>query len=295
MNTRIIAVANHKGGVGKTTTVASLGSILASKGYSVLLVDLDAQSNLTSSLLVSYEGTGIYEALTGKAELLPEVTVSDTLRLVPASLTLAMIDVELSTAIARENILKDVLEKADVRSRYDFILLDCPPSLGLLTLNAFTASTDIIIPLVSEVLPFRGLTMINSFIAMVRQKLNPEAHINGILITRWEGSKLSKGIEDKLRATLKDLVFKTKIRKNIRLADAPLESRNIMDYDKTCNGAKDYQQFAEELVRRIQGQDKTTKMEEEETQQASQSDNANHVSTAHTATKAMQSQQKKEG
>lgn len=251
MRTRIIAVANHKGGVGKTTTVASLGSILSQKGYRVLLVDLDAQANLTSSLLSDYEGCSIYEALTGKAEVLPEVTVSDTLRLVPASLTLAMIDVELSTAIARESILKDILEKATISDRYDYVLLDCPPSLGLLTLNAFTASTDIIIPLVSEVLPFKGLTMINSFISMVKRKLNPHAHITGILITRWEGSKLSKGIEGKLRATVGDLVFQTKIRKNIRLAEAPLESRNIMDYDSSCNGAKDYQQFAEEFLGRM--------------------------------------------
>ena len=251
MNTKIISTANHKGGVGKTTTVASLGSILSQKGYRVLLIDLDAQANLTSSLVANYEGQTIYEALTGKTETLPEVKVSDNLHLVPASLTLAMIDVELSTAIARESILTDVLVKAEVGERYDIVLLDCPPSLGLITLNAFTASTDIIIPLVSEVLPFKGLTMINSFISMVKQKLNPRAHITGILITRWEGSNLSKGIEAKLRSTVGDLVFQTKIRKNVRLAEAPLESRNIIDYDKNCNGARDYQAFAEEFLARI--------------------------------------------
>ena len=252
MNTRIIAVANHKGGVGKTTTVASLGSILSQKGYRVLLIDLDAQANLTTSLVANYEGPTVYEAMTGKVETLPEVTVCDNLRLIPASLTLAMVDVELSTAIARESILTDVLVKADVGQRYDFVLLDCPPSLGLITLNAFTASTDIIIPLVSEVLPFKGLTMINSFISMVKRKLNPRAHITGILITRWEGSKLSKGIESKLRTAVGGLVFQTKIRKNIRLAEAPLENRNIIDYDKNCNGAKDYQAFAEEFLARME-------------------------------------------
>lgn len=251
MNTRIIAVANHKGGVGKTTTVASLGSILSKKGFRVLLIDLDAQANLTTSLVASTEGATIYEALTGKVDELPIIKISNTLHLTPASLTLAMVDVELSTAIAREGILSDVLEKAEVKSKYDFVLLDCPPSLGLITLNAFTASTDIIIPLVSEVLPFKGLTMINDFINMVKRKLNPQAHITGILITRWEGSKLSRGIECKLRDTLGDIVFKNRIRKNIRLAEAPLESQNILDYDRTCNGARDYTLFAEEFLDRM--------------------------------------------
>lgn len=259
MKAKIIAVANHKGGVGKTTTVASLGSILSKKGYKVLLIDLDAQSNLTTSLLPdavndireAYDGATIYEALTGKADRLPEYELSQTLHLVPASLTLAMVDVELSTAIARESILKEIIEKTGVPNRYDYVLLDCPPSLGLLTLNAFTASTDIIIPLVSEVLPFKGLTMINNFISMIQRKLNPQAHITGILITRWENSNLSKSIEAKLRAAVGDLVFRTRIRKNIRLAEAPLESRNIMEYDKTCNGAKDYQRFAEEFLGRM--------------------------------------------
>ena len=163
-----------------------------------------------------------------------------------------MIDVELSTAIARESILKDVLEKAQVSAHYDFILLDCPPSLGLITLNAFTTATDIIIPLVSEVLPFKGLTMINDFINMVKRKLNPQVKITGILITRWEGSKLSKNIEEKLREALGNEVFTTKIRKNIRLAEASLENRNIVDYDKSSNGAKDYTLFAEEFLARIQ-------------------------------------------
>lgn len=252
MNTRIIAVANHKGGVGKTTTVANLGSILSKKGFRVLLVDLDAQSNLTTSLAASFEGATIYEALTGKVETLPAIEITDNLHLVPASLTLAMVDVELSTAIARESILADVMEKAGVSDKYDFVLLDCPPSLGLITLNAFTASTDIIIPLVSEVLPFKGLTMINDFINMVSRKLNPQAHITGILITRWEGSKLSKGIEEKLRDTVGDLVFNSRIRKNIRLAEAPLESQSIWDYDKNCNGAKDYLLFSEEFLKKIQ-------------------------------------------
>lgn len=249
--TRIIAVANHKGGVGKTTTVASLGSILARRGYKVLLIDLDAQANLTTSLVSMADGPTIYDAMTGKVEVLPVIPVMDGLHLVPASLTLAMADVEMSTAIARERILSDLLVRSGVNGSYDFVFLDCPPSLGLMTLNAFAASTDIIIPLVSEVLPFKGLTMINDFIKMVHSRLNPAAHVSGILITRWEASKLSRGIESNLREALGDTVFQTKIRKNIRLAEAPLEQVNIVDYDPRSNGAIDYQSFADEFLRRF--------------------------------------------
>lgn len=251
MNTRIIAVANHKGGVGKTTTVANLGSILAKKGYHVLLVDLDAQANLTASMVASFEGMTIYEALTGKTDSLPVIPVSERLHLVPASLTLAMADVELSTAIARERILSGLLQKANAEDNYDFVLLDCPPSLGLVTLNAVTASMDVLIPLVSEVLPFKGLTMMSNFIDMVQQKLNPNAHISGIVITRWENSKLSRGIEGRLRETIGDAVYQSKIRKNIRLAEAPLENRNILDYAVGSNGAKDYTALADEFVGRM--------------------------------------------
>ena len=155
--TKIISFANHKGGVGKTTTVASVGSILAGMGKNVLLIDLDAQSNLTASLLKNEPETSIYTALIGKGGL-PVVEVTDHLYLSPASLQLAMADLELSSAMAREKILSDLVN--EVKDQYDYILIDCPPSLGLLTLNAFTASTDIIIPMVAEVLPFKGLTMI---------------------------------------------------------------------------------------------------------------------------------------
>ena len=179
--------------------------------------------------------------MTGRADGLPVIAITDNLHLVPASLTLAMADVELSTAIARERILSDTLYNSGIADTYGFIFFDCPPSLGLMTLNAFTAATDIIIPLVSEVLPFKGLTMINDFIKMVHTRLNPSAHITGILITRWESSRLSKGIETNLRQALGD-----------RLAEAPLENADIVDYDPKCNGAIDYQAFADEFLCRIQ-------------------------------------------
>ncbi|MBR4365507.1 MAG: ParA family protein [Bacteroidaceae bacterium] len=243
---KIISFANHKGGVGKTTTTASVGSILASQGKQVLVIDLDAQANLTASLLHGESDVSIYNALVGN-ESLPVVDISPNLHLVPASLGLAMADLELASAMARERILAELID--EVKDNYDYILIDCPPSLGLLTLNAFTASNEIIIPLVAEVLPFKGLTMINNFIDMVRKRLNPKAHVTGILITRWENTNLSKQIEKGMRAQLGELVFQTKIRKNVTIAEAPLESKNIVEYAPRSNGAKDYKAFTEELLK----------------------------------------------
>ena len=250
MDTKVISFGNHKGGVAKTTTTASVGSILASKGYKVLVIDLDAQANLTVSLLKEEPDNSIYYALTGKTSELPIVPVSDNLSIVPASLQLAMAEMELTAAISRERILAELLEK--VKPDYDFILIDCPPSLGLLTLNAFTASNEIIIPLVAEVLPFKGLTMINNFINQVQHRLNRDAHISGILLTRWESTKLTKEIESRLRNQLGNLVFDVKIRKNITIAEAPLENKNIVDFDPKCNGAQDYLTFTEELLSRLE-------------------------------------------
>lgn len=252
---KIISFANHKGGVGKTTTTASVGSILASMGNKVLLVDMDAQSNLTTSLLKDNQNQvdqTIYDALSascrGTAYSLAIYPIAENLDIVPSSLRLASADLELSSVMAREHILADILKgkKAD----YDYILIDCPPSLGLLTLNAVTASDLVVIPLLAEVLPFQGLTMISDFVRMVKQKLNPKIEITGILLTRWEKSNLSRQIEDGLRAKLGDKVFRTKIRKNIKIAEAPLEAVNIVDYDPKSNGAADYKAFVGELLDR---------------------------------------------
>lgn len=251
MKTKIISCASLKGGIGKTTTVASLGSILSKQGYRVLLVDLDAQANLTTSMTEVKVKNTVYEAMTGKVEYLPIIELDDSLDLVPASLSLAMADVELSNVIAREKVLSELMEQDNITKKYDFVLLDCPPSLGLVTLNAFTASSDVIVPLVPEVLPFTGLSMINQVIGMVRKRLNPQAHISGILITRWENSKLYKDIEEKLRITLGSLVYQTKIRKNVRIAEAPIRHRSIMDYDPRSNGSKDYKAFAEEFIEKL--------------------------------------------
>lgn len=249
-STKIIAFANHKGGVGKTTTTASVGSILASKGFKVLLIDLDAQANLTYSMKQLPDVyQSIYNILVFNESPEP-CNISKNLDIIPSSQELAMVDIQLSSVIARERVLSRIL--SPIKENYDFILMDCPPSLGVLTLNACTFATDIIIPLIAEVLPFKGLAMINEFISNVREVLNPEAHVSGVLITRWEKTKLTSGIEQELRSSWGDLIFKTKIRKNVTIAEAPLESANIIEYAPKSNGAADYLSFTEELLTRLQ-------------------------------------------
>lgn len=247
---KVITIANHKGGVGKTTTTASVGSILSQKGYRVLLIDLDAQANLTGSLLKQEVGASIYEALVSQSSSkMPIYDINANLAIVPASLQLAQADLELAGTMAREHILSDLIEQ--YIEQYDYILIDCPPSLGLMTLNALAASDYVIIPLIAEALPVNGLTMICNFINLVKRKLNPKIEILGVLITRFEATNLSRNIEMRLRSTLSDLVFATKIRKNVTVAQAPLETKNIVDFDSKSNGAKDYNSFTDEFLEKI--------------------------------------------
>lgn len=249
MDTKIIAICNHKGGVGKTTTVASLGSALASLGHSVLLVDLDAQSNLTSSLLGYEPERSTYEAIRDRGGLPIEKVGETGLSLAGASLDLAGIELEIASAMERERILQDVL--SEVADKYEYILLDCPPSLGLLTLNALTASTDVIIPLTAEALPSKGLQKITDIIQMTQKRLNKRLRLSGILITRYERNNLSQTVEEAIRERYGELVYDTKIRKNVSLAEAPLAIQNILEYAPGSNGAKDYLALAGEVISKL--------------------------------------------
>lgn len=249
MDTKIIAICNHKGGVAKTTTVASLGASLASLGHSVLLVDLDAQSNLTSSLLGYEPERSTYEAIRDREGLPIEKVGNNGLSLAGASLDLAGIELEISTAMERERILQDVL--SEVADKYEYILLDCPPSLGLLTLNALTASTDVIIPLTAEALPSKGLQKITDIIQMTQKRLNKGLRLSGILITRYERNNLSLTVEEAIRERYGELVYDTKIRKNVSLAEAPLAVQTILEYAPTSNGAKDYLALAKEIETKL--------------------------------------------
>ena len=215
---RIISFANHKGGVGKTTTAVNVGTILSRKGYSVLLIDLDPQANLTYSLVADDRefDYSIYDALIGKIHTLPNLSISENLDLVPSTLELSKAEFELPSFMARERILSKLIENEE--KEY------------------------------AEVLPFNGLDSIISFIDLVRSSLNREAVLTGVLITRWESTNTTASIEKGLRDSLESLVFRTKIRKNIRVAEAPLMKQDIATYDPKSNGAQDYLAFTEELL-----------------------------------------------
>lgn len=246
MSTRVIAFANHKGGVGKTTTAAALGAILSRAGRNVLLCDLDAQANLTASLTMD-EPTGytIYNAFCGETEM-PIMHLRENLDLAPSCLDMAGAEMEISGKMCRESILKKLL--APLRSKYDYILLDCPPSLGLITVNALVAANELIIPLTAEALPSRGLAKLTTILQEVRDSLNSEIKLTGILITRWESTNLSKGIEAELRQSFPNAVFSTKIRKNVSIAEAPLSGQDLFAYAPQSNGAADYTALAAEVM-----------------------------------------------
>ena len=190
--TKIVSVANHKGGVGKTTTVASVGVGLARKGFKVLLVDLDAQANLTSSLLEEEPPMTLYDTLIEGHEL-SIVHVMDNVDIIPSSLDLSSAELELSSKMDREYILLELFE--EVKRDYDYIIIDCPPSLGLLTINALVASTDLYIPMTAEVLPTRGMNTLIRSIEMVKKRANKELKLSGIILTRWHGRNLNKALE----------------------------------------------------------------------------------------------------
>lgn len=246
--TTIISFANHKGGVGKTTTTSSVGSILASKGNKVLVIDLDAQANLTTSLMSEEPEESIYYSLRSD-KALPVINIRENLDLVPSSLQLALVELEIGGQMSREYILKNLIDP--IKDRYDYILIDCPPSLGLLTLNALVASTDVVIPLRPEVLPFKGLSMITQFIDNIRVKLHSSIRIAGILITFWRDRVLCKQIETGLRCNDSIFTFQTKIRDNISVAEAPLNHIPVQDYLPKCNGSVDYLAFVEELTEKL--------------------------------------------
>lgn len=242
---RIIAIANHKGGVGKTTSVMNIGAALAQRGKKVLLVDLDAQANLTTSMLGEEPQISIYNAIVND-EALPIHHIADNIHLVPSSLDMAGAELEISARMSREYLLKDLLDP--VADNYDYVLLDCSPSLGIITLNALTACTDLFIPLTAEALPSKGLTKLLDIVDNVKKRLNRHIRLSGVIITRYERSKLSQMVEEMLREKFGSVVFTTKIRKNIAIAEAPLYTQDVISYAKDSNGAKDYQDLADEII-----------------------------------------------
>ena len=251
MQTRIISVVNQKGGVGKTTTVATLGSLLASSGKKVLMVDLDAQCNLTDSFLEQSPEKSLYNSFIGeKGDF--TVQVRDNLYLLPSSLDMSAMDLMISGRMEREKILARILWELNQRNAYDIILLDCPPSLGILIVNAIVASTDIYVTTTAEYLPLKGLVMLSGICDTVAQGLNPGIGITGIIVTRYNSTKkLNVSVDAKLRETYGDLVFDTRIRENVKLAECPMSLKDITTYAPESNGAKDYMALCEEIKNRL--------------------------------------------
>ena len=245
---RKIAFTNQKGGVGKTTSTINTGAGLSKLGYRVLLIDMDPQANLTYSLKTHSDklNKNIYHVLKGTSEVSDIVIKHDEFDILPASIELSGADMELVNEPARENLLKDALR--EVEGSYDFVLLDCPPNLGLLTLNAFTASDELIIVLQSEYLALHGLSKLMDLIKIVQKRLNPDLKVEGIVCTLYDKRKnLNREVVGHIRDYFGKKVFDTVIRDNIALAEAPSHHKTIFEYDGESYGAKDYMMLAKEI------------------------------------------------
>lgn len=249
---QVIAVLNQKGGVGKTTTTINLGAYLAKSGKSVLIVDFDPQGNATSGLGINKNElqTTIYDALFKKAgaEHVVKETGVNNLYILPANPSLANAEVELVSEFQREQALKEVLAPLS----YDIILIDCPPSLGLLTVNALTAAQHLLIPVQAEYYALEGLSQLLSTVQRVRAGLNPQLDLLGVVVTMYDGrTSLSEQVYNELTKHFGDKVMKSIIPRNVRLAEAPSHGKPIADHDKWSKGARAYKALSKEILRRI--------------------------------------------
>lgn len=247
---KIIAISNHKGGVGKTTSALNIGAGLSKLKKKVLLIDLDPQANLTQSLGIKEPENNIYGVI--KNIYAPElIKINKNLFLIPSVSELSGAELELSAEAGREFLLKEVIEP--LSSNYDFIVIDCPPSLGLLTINAFTASDFILIPMQAEYLALQGIGKLLGLMDKIKKRLNPRLDIGGIFITQFDKRKvLNRYVCDTIEEHFKGKVFKTKIRNNIALAEAPNEGTDIFTYQPDSNGADDYLRLSKEIAQRFE-------------------------------------------
>lgn len=259
---KIIAFSNQKGGVGKTTTCVNMSAYLANKGYKCLMVDLDPQGNATSGMGFSKSEVknSVYNVMIDETPIHDAVvkTCIDNLDILPSSIDLAGAEVELVYIKDRERVLRRILESA--KSSYDFITIDCPPSLGLLTINALAAADTVIIPIQSEYYALEGLSQLMNTIKLVVKHLNPSLKIEGVVLTMNDNRAIiSRQISQEIKKFFGKRVFETAIPRNIRLAEAPSHGVPIMLHDTRCSGAKAYHALTEEFLLRQPGKKTTEK------------------------------------
>ena len=243
-----IAFCNHKGGVGKTTSTASVGVAMARQGKRVLLVDLDGQANLTSIFLQEEAEESIYDSLVEKAPLYL-VHIEDNLDLVPSNLNMSAAEAKMTMImVQREMRLATLL--ASQRTNYDYSLRDCHPSLGIVTINAFFAADEIYVPVAAEILPLKGMMMIENVLEDLREA-KPDIKISGVFVTRFDSRKnINKSVEEAVRAQYEDVVFQTHIRDHVSLSEDPGSRSSIFDYDSKGRGAQDYLALTQEILER---------------------------------------------
>ena len=249
---KIICLSNHKGGVAKTCSVTNIGAGLSKLGKKCLLIDLDPQANLSICFGVRDPKKTIYGALKGEYDLKKAITtINEKLDLVPSNLDLSGAEIELSSEAGREVILQELI--TPIKKNYDYIIVDCPPSLGLLTINALTASEEVFIPLQAQYLALQGLTKLTEVIDKIKKRLNKKLNIGGVIITQYDHRKILNrdvaGAIEKHFKNRRERVFKTKIRDNVALAEAPSSGTDIFRYNSKSYGAQDYLDLCKEIIR----------------------------------------------
>lgn len=252
---KVIAVANQKGGVGKTTSSINLAASLAATEHPTLLIDIDPQANCTSGIGIEQRSVtaSTYEVLIGDIPLEDAILTTEMpfLDLVPSHINLVGAEIEMIDVLERERILKNALVRA--RRKYDFIVIDCPPSLGLLTLNSLTAADSVMIPVQAEYFALEGLGQLLNTIKIVRQHLNPELEIEGVLLTMFDTRlRLSNQVAEEVRRYFGDKVFRTIVQRNVRLSEAPSFGKPVLLYDATSIGSRNYIALAREVLRNNQ-------------------------------------------
>ncbi|MBV5317298.1 MAG: AAA family ATPase [Desulfobulbaceae bacterium] len=253
LETKIVALANQKGGVGKTTTALNLAAVLAAKGKKVLLVDSDPQGNASSGVGVfkTNEDKNIYSCYTGAKEavdcILP--TSQKNLSILPASIDLVGVEIELIAQENREKRLKTILRA--LRERFQYILIDCPPSLGLLTINSLTAADSVLIPMQCEYFALEGLAQLVQTIRKVKKNYNRDLFIEGLLLTMYDRrNRLTHSVASEIQKHFGEQVYQTVIPRNVRLSESPSHGQTIIEYDASCSGAKAYKQLGNEFLNR---------------------------------------------